>query len=315
MPPSRLALVIPTYCRAPLLEKGIGRMMPGLIANNVALYVSDDSPDDDTEVMLSGLAGRLPALHYRRNTPPLRHDRNIVASLLWPREPHVWILGDAGMVEPGGFERVLAILDTQDLLFVNSHAAPTPDIACMTGEIARCFVRDMLWHQTLTGATIYGRRMLNWLAGYAPDAQGLTRNFPHLAAILDFMATHAAATGWIGTPTTRFSPKDSYWRKSALSVFVEDWSNAVRRRSEVIHAAEQPGVLRSHDAHVGLFGIDLLLELRRAGTLDTAYLAGHPDAWQAIDRPAWLLRLIAGAPVPLLEGALALVRRERRVQQ
>lgn len=312
MPPSKLALIMPTYRRSGLLEHGIEQMAPGLIANNVALYVSDDSPDGDTEDMLRRFSGRLPALHYRRNTPASGHDRNIVRSLLWPGEPHVWILGDAGWVRPGGFERVLSLLDGQDMLFVNSHAPETPDVPRMTGEAARVLMRDMLWHQTLTGATIYGRRMLEWLRGHAPDAQGLTRNFPHLCVMLDFLATHDAVVGWAGTHGTRFSPKDSYWRKSALSVFVDDWSEVVRRQAAVIRPDEQAAALRSHDANAGLFGMDLLLDLRRAGMFTSAYLRAHPDARQVIAQPAWLLRAIAGLPLPLLEHMLSLARWVRR---
>lgn len=312
MPPSKLAIVIPTYCRADLLAHGIERMAPALIANNVALYISDDSPDDDTETMLRRFSDRLPALHYRRNTPALRHDRNIVSTLLWPVEPYAWLVGDAGIVAPGGLERVLAILTDQDFLFVNSHAPETADTSRMTGEAARTFVRDMLWHQTLTGATVYSSRIRNWLGSHAPDARGLTTNFPHLAAILDFMGTHDVVVGWTGTRSTFFSPKESYWRKRMLSVFVEDWAAVVRRQPSIIHPAEQSAVLRSHAANTGLFGTDTLLELRRDGVLNAAYLHAHPDAWHALDKPAWLLRLITRLPLPILESGWEVAKRVRR---
>lgn len=312
MPPSRLAIVMPTYCRADLLAHGIERMAPALIANNVALYISDDSPDDDTETMLRRFSDRLPALHYRRNTPALRHDRNIVSTLLWPTEPYAWLLGDAGIIKPSGLERVLKILTDQDVLFVNSHAQETADIPRMTSEAARTFVRDMLWHQTLTGATVYHSRIRDWLGSHAPESQGLTTNFPHLAAILDFMATHDLTVGWVGTRSTSFSPKESYWRKRMLSVFVEDWAAVVRRQPGIIHPDERPAVLRSHAANTGLFGTDTLLELRRDGVLNAAYLRAHLDAWPALDKPAWLLRLITRLPLPILESGWKVAKRIRR---
>jgi hypothetical protein len=311
MPRSKLALVIPTYCRASLLRHGIERMLPDLSAGNVTLYISDDSPDDTTQQMLTGFTGRLPEIRYRRNAPALRHDRNIVASLLWPDEDYVWILGDAGMVVPGGFDHLLPLIDGQDVLFVNSHAAVTPDVRRMTGETARCFLRDMLWHQTLTGATVYGPRLRKWLRETAPDAQGLTRNFPHLAALVDFVATHDPVVAWVGTPLTRFSPKESYWQSSALSVFVEDWAQAVCRRPDVIYPDEQPNVLRSHDGNMHLFGLNLLADLRRTGTFGAAYLRDHPYIFQVIDRPAWLLHLIARLPVPAMMAIQSVRRRLR----
>lgn len=308
---SKLALVIPTYCRAPLLRHGIEQMLPDLAAGAITLYVSDDSPDDATERMLADFNDRLPTIRYRRNDPALRHDCNIVASLLWPDEDYVWILGDAGMVVPDGFNHILSLLDGQDALFVNSHAPVTPDVPSMTGEAARRFLRDMLWHQTLTGATVYGPRLLAWLREHAPNAQGLVRNFPHLSALLDFAATHDPVVGWVGACLTRFSPKDSYWRTSALSVFVEDWAQAVHRRPDVIRPDEQPAVLRSHDANTRLFALDLLVDLRRAGHLNAAYLRDHPYIFKAIDRPAWLLHLIARLPAPVLTTMLSAKRRVR----
>lgn len=312
MAKTTLALVIPTYCRAPLLAKGLAHMAEALVANGVTLYISDDSPDDATETMLRGFAERMPDIRYRRNQPALRHDLNIVRSLLWPTEDFVWILGDAGMVEPAGLDRVLALLDDQDLIFVNSHAPETADIPHMTGETARIFVRDQFWHQTLTGATIYSRRMLDWVRDTTPNGEGLVRNFPHLSLIVDYMAAAEPDIGWVGRHATRFSPKDSYWRKSALSVFVDDWAKAIRRQPSVIRAEEYPAVLRSHSQNTGLFAVGLLTELRRAGALNREYVRGQPDFADAMHLPKWLLRAIMLLPVGVLEQGARVSRYLRR---
>lgn len=306
-----LALVIPTYCRVDILRDGISAMADMLREHDVALYISDDSPDDATATMVEQFRAHLPKIQYRRNDPPLRHDRNILSSLQWPTEDYVWILGDAGHVVADGFARVLAALDDQDFLFVNSHAAHGPDRPVMTGEDARCFVRDHLWHQTLTGATIYARRVLDWMTTNGFQTVPPTPNFPHLSLLLDYLAAQPAETriGWIGTSMTRFVPKNSYWRRNALSTFVDDWSAVVRRQPTVIRPDERHAVIREHSLRGQLFNLDLLLELRRAGTLNRDYLRRQPDAWQAIHQPAWLLRLVTYLPPALFERAIALRRR------
>jgi hypothetical protein len=311
-----LALVIPTYCRADLLRTGLEQMASELVTNRVALYISDDSPDATTQDMVSEFAERIPTLHYRRNAPALRHDRNIVRSLLWPSEDYVWILGDAGIVNPGAFGHVISMLrHCQDFVFVNSHAEQTSDIEAMRGELLRVFVRDKFWHQTLTGATVYSRRVLEWLREHSPEAEGLTPNFPHLAILVDFLASHDASLGWIGTPMTRFSPKTSYWRKHALSVFVNDWSAVVRRQSGIIHPNEVPAVLQSHSVKNALFDVDLLVELRRGGSLNPAYLRNTPDAFHAVHLPNWMMYMIARLPTRVLSPVFTGIKVTRRLRR
>jgi hypothetical protein len=311
-----LALVIPTYCRADLLRSGLEQMVSGLVANQVALYISDDSPDTTTRDMLSAFANRIPNIQYRRNDPALQHDRNIVRSLLWPSEDYVWILGDAGIVKPNAFEHIIPILRRQqDFIFVNSHADETNDLEVMQGETARNFVRDHFWHQTLTGATIYSRRVLSWLQAYSPEAKGLTPNFPHLAVLVDFMASHETSIGWIGMPSTRFSPKTSYWRKHALSVFVNDWAAVVRRQPGIIHSHEIPAVLQSHSLKNDLFDVDLLVELRRGGSLDPTYLRNTPDAFHAVHLPNWMTYMIARLPMRVLNPVFTGIKIARRLRR
>ena len=302
-PRPSLALVIPTYGRAAVLEEGLLKMRDGLVDHGIAVYVSDDSPDTATEDMLVRLSPQLHRVHYRRNRPALGHDRNLVRTLLWPTEDHVWILGDAGWVVPDAFERVLTSLDGQDFLFANSHATETPDSPRLQGDAARALVRDLLWHQTLTGSTIYSRRVLEWLRSTTPQAERLVTNFPHLSVIVDFMAAHGVTVGWLGRRSTRFAPKSSYWQNTALKVWVDDWSAVVRRQPGVILPAECPAVLRSHSARTNLFNAGFLLELRQRGDLNWAYLRDHPDVWHAVHVPAWKLWVIARFPLPWLTAA------------
>lgn len=312
MAKTTLALVIPTYCRSSLLAKGIAHMADALNSNGVTLYISDDSPDDATETMVRTFAEQVPNIRYRRNQPALRHDRNIVRSLLWPTEDFVWILGDAGMVSPAGLDRVLAMLDNQDLIFVNSHAPETADLPHMVGDTARKFVRDHFWHQTLTGATIYSRRMLEFVRSTTPNGEGLVRNFPHLSLIVDYMAVVDPDIGWIGMHSTRFSPKDSYWQESALSVFIDDWAAVIRRQPRVIRPDEYPFVLRSHSQNTGLFGVGLLTKLRRAGALNRDYVRNQRDFIDAVHLPKWLLHAVMLLPIGFLERSVHISRYFRK---
>jgi abequosyltransferase len=306
-----LALVIPTYARAQYLKHTLTMMAKDIAVNNVAVYISDDSTDDETEFVIEDISRIIPGIRYRHNVPPLRHDLNIVQSLLWPDEDYVWVLGDTGWIKPGGFSYILDKLEGHDFLFINSHDQETEDRPLLREEEGRRLVQDKMWHQTLTGATIYSRRLLNWLQHHSPSGQGLVRNFPHLSILVDFIKDNSFTTGWIGKQWTSFLPKNSYWRKQALSVFADDWAAAIKRQPTVITPAQYASVLRSHDQNMGLFNVGLLVELRASGALNRRYLKENPDIWHIVAQPEWVVRSIATIPVWAAKAAHILKRRWR----
>jgi hypothetical protein len=114
---------------------------------NVALYVSDDS----VEKAVLAIAPKLRTLHYRRNTPSLGHDRNLLSTLTWPKEDYVWLLRSAMWAKPKTLEQLIAFLDGQDLILVNSHSDDHRMVPSLSGAAGRTLLREALWHQTLTG--------------------------------------------------------------------------------------------------------------------------------------------------------------------
>lgn len=67
MPASSLVVVIPTYRRSFILGAGLRHMADALRRHGVALYISDDSPDNDTQTMVEAFAAGLGSVRYQRN--------------------------------------------------------------------------------------------------------------------------------------------------------------------------------------------------------------------------------------------------------
>lgn len=288
----RLAICIPTYRRDGIVATNLAKMIDEARRLCVPLYVSDDSPNDLTRDVVRVFGD----VRYRRNTPSLGHDRNLIATLAWPDADFVWLLGDKLWVKPDQLESIVAFLDDQDLVMVNSHSPDHHDIPEISGDKARLLIKDRLWHQTLTGATIYHRRVCDWIAKQG-DKLVLQRNFPQVSVILGYASCHDIKVGWFGQSSVGAATEESYWRKQAISVFAEDWSCVIAAFPKVILPEEQDDVIRSHSLRTNLFGPITLLDLRLSGNFTWRHLR-DPSFRRAAHLPLWLMAAILLVPRP-----------------
>lgn len=302
---TKLSIVIPTYLRPEASVLNDTGFLNEAATLGVELYLSDDSPDDSIERLFEARRADYANIHYRRNSPPLKHDRNVVSSLLWPDSRFTWILGDSFRTIPGSLALILDELDDQDFYFVNWNSTDRRTIERLEGDDAARFLVDRVWHQTLTGATIYHDRVRTWVR--QGDLQ-VHPNFPHLGVILGYASDHRTTLGWHGQPSLRSVPKGrSYWSQRALDVFVDDWSSALEAHPGVIPPAQLPDVIRSHSANTRLFNLPFLLTLRASGHLSRSALRKR-HFWDAMHLPPAVLWALVLVPSRLLRPFLSASR-------
>ncbi|GGB26339.1 hypothetical protein GCM10011380_14810 [Sphingomonas metalli] len=274
MTDATLAIAIPTYQRPDVLRRCLAEVLDDAEALGVAIYISDDSSDADTEAMVADLSQRYPNIHYRHNRPALRHDGNVLQTLLWPEADYVWLLGDARWVKRGQLARIKRFLTGQDMVFVNSHCSDTRTVKAAEGDDALHLARDRLWHQTMTGATIYHRNVIRWAANDII----VKRNFPQISVILGYLSSNPAKIGWFGEPSIGTVDKPSYWQSAMLDVFVDDWVSVVSAFPKVVSPSEMPSVVKAHSANMNLFSRKTLFELK----------ASKRVSWRALRRSHFL---------------------------
>ena len=258
----RLALAIPTYQRSEILLSNLRKMEEELLDHGVEVYVSDDSPDNLTEQALAPLT----FVKYRRNEPSLRHDANLLATLTWPRAEFVWLLGDSHWILNGKLSEILRFLDREDFAFINSCAADRRIVPETFGPKAIELVQDKLWHQTLTGATIYSRRVCRWIENQGENLL-VKKDFPQLSAMLGFASTHQETLriSWFGSPSLGSVPKTCYWHRDIVPVFVDHWSDLVEAFPSMVPRSLRTRTIRAHSANQNLFGFLTLLDLKLRG--------------------------------------------------
>lgn len=296
-----LAIAIPTYCRSRNLAESLPSLLAEAASLDVTVYVSDDSPDNFTEELISGLAHKYDNLLYRKNQPRLNHDGNITSTLIWPSEDYVWLLGDALSIIPGMLREVVDFLDGQTLIFVNSHSCRFCTEPFLERGKAVNLIQDMVWHQTLTGATIYHRDVRKWIKKERPLSY---KNFPQLTFILGYAARRSVSIGWFGRRVLITSEKTSYWRDNALDVFVDDWVRVVSGFPAIIESDKRVAVLRSHSKETNLFNFGFLMHLRGRGLLKAATLR-KKHFFSVMHLPAWQVVLLIMVPSSLMRVALS----------
>jgi hypothetical protein len=290
----RLALAWPTYNRPAALADHFDHLLAEAQDLGVPTFVSDDSPDEATAAVVAAAVVRYPGVHYRRNVPPLRHDANLIATLTWPDADYVWLMGDRFRPKPGVLARLLRFLDDQDMVFVNAHSDDHRMVPAATNGDARALLCDVLWHQTLTGATIYHRRMLEGASGAR-----IWPNFPQLSLILDRAARDPLTIGWFGERSLHSVPEaTSYWRNKMIEVFAHDWAAVVTAFPQIVPPGERSRVIGTHSRRMNLFSVEALMELKASGEFNWASLR-QPWFRQAMHLRHWKLLTLLALPVPV----------------
>jgi len=300
---ARLAIAIPAYGRAQAIANSIAEMAnQALITDSdIAFYVSDDTPDSSVRDALQPLIDAELPVFYRSNSPSLGHDRNLIATLLWPNADYIWLLGSAHTVKTEKLARVYQFLEEQDLVFLNKSFPDHELITLLRGHAALDCLRERLWHQTLTGVTVYGQRVRDWVARNM-DALRIMPDFPQLSVILGYASNQEITIGLFGELSLKSSGSDtpSYWRNRAVDVFVDNWSALVSAFPVVVPPEYRARVVREHSARTQLFNTTNLIHLREIGQFGWRTITKRHFR-EAMHLPMWKLLVLLAVPIPILK--------------
>lgn len=261
---SILSLAIPTYNRADILISNLQSILDELIEHQIAVYISDDSNDEKTAVVIRSLVKAHPLIFYFRNHPGLGHDRNCIRTLSLPEEDYIWYMGDSMILKKGTISKMLKLLSGGDFDFVSVNCdGRNLDIKSKLYTESLSAFSDVGWHLTMTGATIYKRSVLDL------DKIDISEcsNFPQLAVI--FKNFDGKRLYWINERLIYSNPdKKSYWNNRVLEVFVTDYYktlNYILEDKRIINH-----FVYQHAHNSGLLSFFSLVSLVATGNINSA---------------------------------------------
>lgn len=308
-----LSISFSAYNRGDILLSNLSKMLPEISRHNISVYISDDSSDDKTWQAAKLLKNIYPFVYYKRNPARLGHDKNVLAALALPDSRYVWYLGDSMIFREGTLDAIVSTLsDEPDLIFINSHGQRAFYREDRVSD-AKSFLTEMAWHLTLTGATIYGCRCLDWIATQDFKNEKYP-NFLQLGLILEFLTCADANITWIQQGEVNpHSEKTTYWRSNAVEVFAVDWTRAIEA-SPIFNEYEKSAIIRSHSLHTGIFGLRNLFAMRADGAFSEAIFRQHRREIQlAFRTPMWVAWAISHVPQALAIFLVNQVKRLRKV--
>lgn len=311
MSSSNLAIAIATYNRSEILRDNILYMLPKLMEQNIPIYISDDSNNNDTQIAIDTIKNDYPLIHYRRNHSRLGHDANYMATVTWPETEYVWYLGDSMIFDINTLGLILdAVQHGPDFIFLNSHggrASFTPGFIDNESE----FLSQNIWHLTLTGSTIYQRKYCDWLKTKSEHVAKYP-NFIQIGCLLDYCHEHQGR--FYGLPSINIEPnrkKTSYWQNNAIKVFAHDWLHTIEA-SKIFTEQQKKEVIYSHSKNTGLFGVKSLFSMRAEGNLDKETLNKYKVEAQKTFYPSYrLAQIITHLPLKIIKPAVISLKKSR----
>ena len=264
---NKLAVAIPTYNRHSILRENLLHMLPELSKYNIAVYISDDSDNNNTRDMISELKLKYDKIYYHKNNPSLGHDNNCLRTLGIPNEEYIWYLGDSEIIKDNGIKLILDLLkkNTFDFILLNADNRSV-DINSHHYLDASSFFVDLAWHATLTGATIYRKEIL-FNKKYD---KYVGSNFIQLGIILEELLDSTDGLYWLNNKLIYVNKNkaESYWTKEIFKVFAEDWFDFVNSLPEEYLDKDKMKVLKSHSNHTDIFKFRRYITLRKENILN-----------------------------------------------
>lgn len=306
---SKLAIAIPTYNRCTILKENLQAMLPDIRLYNIPIYISDDSSNDETKIMVETLKCDYPYIEYRHNTPALGHDANCFFTLSLPEEEYIWYLGDSRCIKEGAVQTILKHLNSKgyDYISVNSDGRNL-DIPSKVYDDYLSLAGDLGWHITMTGVTIYKQKNI------LPTQSTMRctyKNFPQTALVLSGMLQKNQRLLWINDKCVLGNKNTvSYWSEKVFDVFAHDWNRFILSIPDGLNHKQKIALIKSHSRKTGIFGIKAFLRYRYTNVFNYHILRNYfNDIRMSSHLPIIVVLLIAIMPLQIVNFIFKLAKK------
>lgn len=304
---NKLAIAIPTYNRAKILEFNLLQILDELIAFEIPVYISDDSTNEETASVIAALKIKHPLFYYRKNDIRLGHDLNCVHTISFPIETYVWYLGDSMIIKKGSIGRLIACVQDESYDFISFNA-----------ERQNLFVEnkvynsgndvfiDLCWHLTMTGATVYNIKKILDLKKFKVEN---FKNFPQTAIIFEQFAAKESKLLWINENLISGNKeKSSYWAFKVFDVFIDDYKNFVHNLSTKYPINSKDKVVSMHTILSGIFNYHSFVKYRIQGIFNyKVYLKHKKDFKKYTNLNTGILFVLSLFPIFFLKSLYKII--------
>jgi glycosyltransferase involved in cell wall biosynthesis len=300
---NKLSIAIPTYNRAEILQFNLLQIIDELIEFQIPVYISDDSTNEETYIVINDLKKKHSLIYYRKNEIRFGHDLNCLHTISFPKEQYVWYMGDSMIIKEGSIEKVLNYIQDKRYDFISCNAEGR-DLELKTKIFTNGteLLERLCWHLTMTGVTIYNK---NTLLDFTKFDVTKFKNFPQTAIIFENFASKDSSLLWINEVLIYGNPqKKSYWSTKVFDVFLNDYKRFILNLNEVYSSKSKDIAITSHSITSGIFNYRSFLKYRADGFFNyNVFCTYKDDIVKYTNTNSFILFFISIFPKPFLKLA------------
>lgn len=315
-----LAICIPTFNRAKKICDMLEHTAKTANEYGIAIYISDNHSDDDTEKVVRSFADQYDNIHYHKHSSNLGWLKNFDYVIHEPDTDYRWLMGDDDLIKLENIPEILSVLDTKkpELLVVNGGAMDKKGV--IKGN---AYESDGYFEYTdrnkLLGDIGYYTSWMSGLVFSAPMIEKISlldyswTAFSHMAAVFDCLGKQETIkVGYFAKPSVynnNFQSGGADYTDKALGYFTKDWyhiSVFLKEYSEdSIHKFRV-----GHRDHVNAYTLKTFESLRIKGYYNLQKYHEYQDyLFCCTNLPQWILKAIAITPPVLPRKAFDFFKR------
>jgi abequosyltransferase len=259
-----LAVCIPTFERAALLEDCLSALIPLVKKDRIRIFVSDNASTDSTANAVKKLQPLYDGIIYRRNRQDIGPDRNFEKALRASETRYAWLIGDGTRLTADAVRTVLSIIPQGDFdaIVVNGEDRVKDVKSALYTDHSR-LLSEIGWHMTQMSSLIFSRSIINNgnFAGF------YNSNFIQTGVILEGVAGRVFSISWCDKPLLKnvIFQKANSWDRIAFDVFIHQWIAFILSLPLCYSFESKLKCIKDHGVKSGLFSLPCLLDLRGKG--------------------------------------------------
>jgi hypothetical protein len=288
---TKLAIAIPTYNRAEILQFNLLQIIDELIEFQIPVYISDDSTNEDTYIVINDLKKKHSLFYYRKNEIRFGHDLNCLNTISFPKEQYVWYMGDSMIIKKGAIKKIISLNEIEEYDFITCNAeGRNLDMESRVFYNGKEVFENLCWHLTMTGAAIYNKKSLINLINFDTSK---FKNFPQTAIIFEQFAVKKSSLYWINDRLIYSnSNKNSYWASKVFEVFIDDFRSFLNNLSTSYSLKSKEEVLLQHSLKTGIFSFHSFVLYRIGGFYNYKIFKKYKDIFKKITRTNIIILII-----------------------
>lgn len=234
-----LGICIPTYNRAEYLQQNLELIIEQVNGYDFPIYISDNSDNSDSEILVNELKNKYENIHYKRNESNLGFDRNLLQVVGMSETEYVWLFGDDDLIEAGYIDRIVSEIrnETYDLIVVNSsthsmdmnieieerHLPIDEDIVFKQDEY-NSVLSSLGSYTTYLGCIVLKKKLWDSIK---IDDLSLVEDFVHIKKVYEMLLHTTKKTLFISYPYLKLRLANATWSHRKIKVWFINWPNTI----------------------------------------------------------------------------------------